>query len=94
MKMNDAAMLASEPKWAIVDADGAVLWGGDALSIEIIFNCLARLNFDGEKYQHYLVWMIDFTAKAFPGRPNPYAKGRRIVLIDDAGRKVASHQFD
>lgn len=94
MKMNDATLLPSEPMWAIVDADGAVLWSGDALSIEIIFNCLARLNFDGEKYQHYLAWMIDFTAKAFPGRQNPYAKGKRIIMLDECGREVGSHQFD
>lgn len=94
MKMNDAAMLATDPVWAIADGDGAALWSGDAVSIEIIFNCLARSNFDGEKYQHYLAWMIEFTAKAFPGRPNPYAKGRRIILLDECGREVGSHRFD
>jgi hypothetical protein len=94
MKTQDLPLAALQPDWmVIVDEGRRELWRGDALSIEIIFNCLAGLNFEGDRYTQYIAWMVDFAAKAWPGRPNPYVAGARITLLDSMGRDLRSHVF-
>jgi hypothetical protein len=94
MKMTDAHMAPPEPKWSIIDAEDCTLWSGDAVSIEVIFNCQAGLCFGDEKYRQHMVWMTAFTEKTFPGGANPYAPGLRIALQDERARQVAWHRFE
>ena len=76
--------------------DGEWIWMGGESDMALIFNNLSGRNFEGrpaQAYEDYMAWITESTREAWPGRANPFAPGKQIVLAEINGRQLDEHRY-